>query len=137
MRLRKRASSTTLALQMTPMIDVVFLLLVFFMTVSQVSQLQRERVQLPEVDRADDQQPSQLTINIRQDGTMVIAGRAISLGEILQKIDRFQLTTGGELYRLQVVIRGDKRSTSQSINRLVRALNAMGIRAVRLAVEVQ
>ena len=38
MRLAKSATARRLEINMTPMIDVTFLLLIFFMTVNQVSQ---------------------------------------------------------------------------------------------------
>ena len=47
MRLSKHRRAGVPLMNMTPMIDVVFLLLIFFMTVSQVSQINRERLRLP------------------------------------------------------------------------------------------
>ena len=43
---------------MTPMIDVTFLLLIFFMTVSQVSKLNREQLELPRQQGTEEQQPT-------------------------------------------------------------------------------
>ena len=37
-------------MNMTPMIDIVFLLIIFFMTVSQVSEVNRERLDLPQAE---------------------------------------------------------------------------------------
>ena len=42
-------------LNLTPMIDVVFLLLIFFMTVSQVSKINKERLDLPQQQGAEEQ----------------------------------------------------------------------------------
>ena len=58
MRLCKRRRPTKVAMNMTPMIDVTFLLLIFFMTVSQVSKLNREQLELPRQQGTEEQQPT-------------------------------------------------------------------------------
>ncbi|GIW57036.1 MAG: biopolymer transporter ExbD/TolR [Nitrospiraceae bacterium] len=136
MRLRKRSPSTILALNMTPMIDVVFLLLIFFMTVSQVSKLQREPIQLPQVERAEEQQSAELTINVRQDGTILLAGEPVLSEELARELSRLKNRAGGDPSRLRVLIRADERSASRTVNELVTGLSSLGIQAVRIAVEV-
>jgi biopolymer transport protein ExbD len=136
MRLRKRSPSTVLALNMTPMIDVVFLLLIFFMTVSQVTKLQREPIQLPEVERAEEQQPAEVTVNVRQDGTVLLSGRPVTPDELARELDRLKHALGGDPSRIRVLIRADERSASRAVNQLVAGLSSLGIHAVRIAVEV-
>ena len=58
MRLSKRRRSTKAAMNMTPMIDVAFLLMIFFMTVSQVSKLNREQLELPRQQGTEEQEPA-------------------------------------------------------------------------------
>ena len=74
MRLSKRRRSTRANVDITPMIDVVFLLLIFFITVSQMSQSQNDPVQLTRLSGSIDQEPTLLTINIRQGGEIVVGG---------------------------------------------------------------
>ena len=61
MRLSRRRRSTTARMNMTPMIDVVFLLNIFFITVAQVSEVNNVRLELPRQQGSDDQKPSVLT----------------------------------------------------------------------------
>ena len=53
MRLSKR-HNPGLQMNMTPMIDVTFLLLIFFMTVSQVSAVNKEQLELPQLKGSED-----------------------------------------------------------------------------------
>ena len=47
MRLKKKAEMKDVQLQMTSMIDVVFLLLIFFMCVTEMNKLEAESLTLP------------------------------------------------------------------------------------------
>ena len=64
---------------MTPMIDIVFLLIIFFMTVSQVSEVNRERLELPQQQGSQDQKPAVLTININELGEILVGGSRLSV----------------------------------------------------------
>lgn len=136
MRLHKHRHTTVISMNMTPAIDMVFNLLIFFMVVSQVSQLQREPVQLPQVDQAQEQQPSELTINVRRDQTFVIAGRQVELSDVASELLQLRERSGNDPDRIRVVIRADERVPSRAVNDLVRVLNELGIRLVRIAVQV-
>jgi biopolymer transport protein ExbD len=137
MRLSKRKHTTIFAVNMTPAIDMVFNLLIFFMTVSQVSHLQREAIQLPKVDTAEEQQPAELTVNVRQDGTMVVAGQVMTLTSVAKELANLIESRGGDVSQVHVVIRADERGSSRTVNDLVRLLNRLQIHAVRIAVQVQ
>lgn len=135
MRLHKHRHTTVISMNMTPAIDMVFNLLIFFMVVSQVSQLQREPVQLPQVDQAQEQQRSELTINVRRDQTFVIAGRQVELSDVASELLQLRERSGNDPDRIRVVIRADERVPSRAVNDLVRVLNELGIRLVRIAVQ--
>jgi biopolymer transport protein ExbD len=82
MRLSKHKRRSLPLMNMTPMIDVVFLLLIFFMTVSQVSKLNRENVDLPRLKGAEDQRPTILTINVTQEGRTIVSGNPLSTARL-------------------------------------------------------
>ncbi len=73
MRLSKRKHGNALHVNMTPMIDIVFLLIVFFMTVSQISESSKERLQLPQLEGSQDLQPATLTVNINRAGDILVS----------------------------------------------------------------
>ena len=125
------------SLNMTPMIDIVFLLIIFFMTVTQVSEANKERLELPELQGTLEQKPTVLRINILQDGEMRVSGRSITIAGLLDLVDRELARQGGNRARVSVVLRGDQRGNSRVPNAVIRALGKMGIARVRLAVESQ
>ena len=65
-------------LDLTPMIDIVFNLVIFFMVVSELSNLDVEQVALPTASQARDPQPEVarvLHLNVRDTGAMLVRGR--------------------------------------------------------------
>jgi len=68
-------------LNMTPMIDVVFQLLLFFMLVTEMSKMEAEAISLPTATKGiEDRKPlhNRLVINVKKEGTIVINRREFS-----------------------------------------------------------
>src|SRR5690242_9987000 len=76
MKLSTFQKRKALDINMTPMIDVVFQLLIFFMTCSQVSEANREALELPKLKGTEDQANSELIVNIDQDGGLKLGADA-------------------------------------------------------------
>ena len=77
MNFRKKRGATEPGFQIAPMIDVVFLLLCFFVTSQVFSQWETEiDIKLPTAESGNTPQrlPGEIIINVRADGTMVGAG---------------------------------------------------------------
>jgi len=136
MRLSKRKRETRAAMNMTPMIDIVFLLIIFFMTVTQVSKINREQVELPQLQGAEDQKPMTLTVNVDRDGTIVVSGNQVTTSRLLAIVSRELAKVGDDPNRLTVVLRADRRGTSRVVNEIVKSLARLQITRVRIAVEV-
>ena len=136
MRLTKRKRPTRPNIDITPMIDVVFLLLIFFITVSQMSQTQIDPVELPKLSGSIDQQPTTLTINIRQGGELVVDGTVFTESALIGVISRSLGSVNDDPTRVKVVIRADQRTLSGAVNRVVTSLGRMQITRIRMAVQV-
>jgi biopolymer transport protein ExbD len=136
MRLCKRKRITSARINMTPMIDIVFLLIIFFMTVSQVSEINRERLVLPEQAGSDDQKPAILTININDVGEILVGGIKYPFTDLIALVADELARVGDEPSRLTVVVRADRRVPSRFVNRTVSALAQLDIRKVRIPVQV-
>jgi len=68
-------------LQMTSMIDVVFLLIIFFMLVTEMSKMEAESLSLPTATKGiDDKDPpkNRVVINIKSKGNIVVQRREYS-----------------------------------------------------------
>jgi biopolymer transport protein ExbD len=136
MRLTKHRRSTRPEMDMTPMIDIVFLLIIFFMTVTQVSKLNKEQLELPKLKGTEDQRPSVVTVNVTETGEIRVSGRTLSSGEFVSMVNRELRRVGDDPNLLRIVIRADQRGASAGVNSIVAALNNLQIKRVRIAVEV-
>ena len=135
MKLSKHRHATIAAMDMTPMIDIVFLLLIFFMTVSQVSEINKVRLSLPKLEGSDDQKPAVVTLNIDASGQMIMSGRNVTLGDVITAVSDELRRLGDDPSRLTFVLRADERSESRPVNQVISALGRMQVKKVRLAVQ--
>lgn len=107
MNFRSRFTPESAGFQMAPMIDVVFLLLCFFITTQIFSQWETEiNITLPTATTGDTPQrlPGEIIINIRADGETSVNQRILTgpaLGALLQDVS--------DLYPGQpILLRADK-----------------------------
>ena len=110
---------------MTPMIDMVFLLLVFFMTVSTLAQANRQVVlELPESASSD--VPNDLsdrgTISIDATGQIYMGSIPQTLQEMQSLLKKF-LTENSEL---RIHLRADRTTEYQYIKKVLRACAEVG-----------
>lgn len=119
------------ALNLTPMIDVVFTLLVFFMLATTFAE--RERLldlELPYASTADARkaEPEELVINVPKEGGVWIDGRSVQ-DEQLAKV----LTdTARRDRRTVVTIRGDRRVAYDGVVHVLDACMQAGLSDVSL-----
>jgi biopolymer transport protein ExbD len=109
MRVPTRSVSGEVGFNMTPMIDVVFQLIIFFLLSSHLAKQEKE-VPLPlpaaasgKAEAADDR--PRLTVNVLADGTLLVANRMVT-AEDLTPLLRERRAAHGEA--LEVRIRGDR-----------------------------
>ena len=117
------------------MIDIVFLLIIFFMTVTQVSKLNKEQMELARQKGSADQQTAAVTINIAADGEYRIAGNKVSLARLVSLVAGELNAVGGDASRLKVTVRTDRRGISRYTNEVMKALSKIGVVRVNNAVE--
>ncbi len=121
------------------MIDVVFLLIIFFMTTAKVAQLTRTEIDLP-LERGDQQatpDEAGLVINITVSGEIIVASRIVGLAE-LEGIVLSEIRKDPErpAAQLKLLLRADRTVAALYLNRVVRMLDSLGVGAARLATEV-
>ena len=136
MRLTKHRRNTRPEMDMTPMIDIVFLLIIFFMTVTQVSKLNKEQLDLAKLKGTQDQKPSVVTVNIMDSGEIRVSGSTLPLSELISLINRELRRVGDEPKLLTIVLRIDQRGTSATPNEVIKSLKKLFIDKVHFAVEV-
>jgi len=116
MRIRSKLKSAELDL--TPMVDVVFLLIVFFtLVINFAAADQNERVRLPvsELAQPPELPPTEpMTLHVLADGNIIYNGIEYSLEGLQRPIGdhlRFLRVMDISLERVTVIIRGDAQST--------------------------
>ena len=77
MNINKHDPETDMEMEMTPMIDVVFLLIIFFILITDMSQADLEDLQLPKAENADPDKPDPTkpqrpVLNINHAGVMKV-----------------------------------------------------------------
>lgn len=126
MNFRKKSRGTLPALQMTAMMDVVFLLLCFFVTTSVFSQWENEiDIKLPTAKTATvpDRMPGEIILNVARDGSVTINQHALALDELSARLRRVVKFYPGQ----PVVIRADKATSYNSLIKVVDACRAADV----------
>jgi len=136
MRLTRHRRATIAEMDMTPMIDIVFLLLIFFMTVTQVSELNKERLELPKLAGAEDQKHTTLTVNVDDSGDVLVSGNRITIAHLLTLVSIELAKLGDDPSRLTIVLRADERGNCRTVNQIVNALGRLQVTRLRIAVQV-
>ncbi|MCC9607247.1 biopolymer transporter ExbD [Blastopirellula sp. JC732] len=120
---------------MTPMIDVVFLLIIFFLVSSHLAK-QESQLPLPlptaetGTEIVDDQSP-RVVVNVERDGKILLAGKAVTLEEIGKRLE-FQRGQSGD--DLEVRIRCDRNVPYEYVKPIMLAAAEAGVWNVNFAV---
>ncbi|MCP4834169.1 MAG: biopolymer transporter ExbD [Phycisphaera sp.] len=124
-----------LPLDMTPMIDIVFQLLIFFLVTAQLSQYSRADLDLPEEagEKTDEASEAGLIINVLADGTLEIASAEISVEELRILAIDLVAESDGSVSPARPLVRADRNAPTASLNKVLSTLQRAGIPAVRIA----
>ena len=127
-------SSRAPTLALTSMLDVIFLLLCFFVTVSVFSQWENEiSISLPSAKTADEpgRLPGEIVVNLDKEGFVKVNGTVMSLEDLESRLGRISKFYPGQ----QVIIRADKDSRYESLVKVIDACRAGNVWNFSLATE--
>lgn len=120
------------------LIDVVFLLIIFFVvTAAKEKEIIDRSIQLAQAkyaEAAQERPPNQITINVDEDGDMNISKSPITMS-VLGKILRSHFDAGER--RLPIVIRADAQTEYRHVDRIQTVIKEHGFYEVRLAAEAK
>lgn len=118
-------------LNLTPMIDIVFLLIIFFMVGTQFSELEREfDVQVPKVTdaRPMSNRPDALVVHVRRNGDIALSNEVLSVDQLYER-----LTEARKKYQgTAVVVRGDAAVPYQGVADVLSICHRAKIQSVSL-----
>lgn len=131
---QKETSLLEADVNLTPLVDIVFLLLIFFMVTSTFAREQSLNVELPEVSSASGKTdgPSPLVISISETGATIIEGKEVPPAELMARLKDIT-QKNNDLPRTAVVVRADKKTPHGQVVKVLDACDRAGIRNVSLA----
>lgn len=122
--IRFRRTSPDVRLEMTPMIDVIFLLLTFFIF-ALVLMVRAEvlDVQLPEIGAGEKPSGELITIALERDGRIVLDGQPVELGGLVERVR----TLRHERPEAKLVIAVDREGRSGALIQVADTLAGAGL----------
>jgi biopolymer transport protein ExbD len=135
MRVPTRPRLQGVSVDITSLIDVIFLLIIFFLAASHfVKSEAREKIDLPAAVEGEDEQNEQggrLIVTISKEGVLSVAGRVVAMEEIQQMLfDGFTKDRD----KFEVRIRGDKAVPYKQIEPLMIECAKIGIVKLKFGV---
>ena len=130
-RPRRKSLYEEQELNMTPLIDCVFLLLIFFMVTTVFKQPYSLQVVLPEAQQAQIVEEKKLVATITQDGRMEINRHLVTLDDLEQVLLREKEGTRS----LTLVVRTDQETPHKYLLDLFEVAKRVGIEKIPLATE--
>ncbi|MDT8397274.1 MAG: biopolymer transporter ExbD [Pseudomonadales bacterium] len=129
----QRQLKEEVSVNLTPLIDVVFLLLIFFMVTTTFSRDTNLRINLPQADgQPSEANPEQIEIQVNQNGSYAVNGRAL-INTQLETLKRALAEVSGGNTNTELVITADANSTHQAVVTALDAVAQLGFTRLNIA----
>ncbi|MBR0057362.1 MAG: biopolymer transporter ExbD [Kiritimatiellae bacterium] len=112
-------------LQMSAMIDMVFLLIIFFMTASHMNAVRNEELDMPVASHANvpKERMERWTVNVAADG-------AVSSGQTPVALDELRVMVAGRVAEdpgTKVYLRADRQTPHRAVRQVMNAMAESGV----------
>jgi biopolymer transport protein ExbD len=111
--------------QMAPMIDMVFLLLIFFMCASSISQNRTMKMEMPVASKGvvPKERPDRWTVNILADGSIFSGDKASTIDELKAEVtERLKSEPKTKVY-----VRADANAKHKEVKKILNAMASIGV----------
>lgn len=139
MNRQRQDNHATFTGDLTPMIDITFLLIAFFMVIINFADLERdERIRLPSSVLAkppDYAVKDAIVLQLTKAGTVIIGGEDVAFAAVSARLQRERLallSRNRSPARAQVVIRADSNSPAGDVQQLIRSCRESGFQQFML-----
>lgn len=132
MKFRDSQAQAPAELELAPMIDIVFLLLIFFIVSWQFARFERDmEVEVPTAEETDKnaRKAGEIIINIRNDGQIILSGRETTDELLLDKLKGIARDYPNQA----VILRGDGEASFEHIIKVLDQIKEAGIWNVAFA----
>jgi biopolymer transport protein ExbD len=146
MKFKSSTDDDELEINLTPLIDIVFLLLIFFMVSTTFTKESQLKIQLPEAkaEPAAAQKNPQLVIEISSLGVYAVKGPADAearqvlntSSDALQRVIK-SAAQDQEKDKMIVIIRADKQTPHEAVIRALSVAGQIGLSRITFATESQ
>ncbi len=132
-RIRRRRAPE---INLTSLIDVVFLLLIFFMVSTTFDKIGRLKVELPRADVAAEQEgkPDQITVVVDAQGHYYVNDQEL-INTAIETVKRALEKEAGERRDLPLVISADGKAPHQSVITVMDAASQLGMTRMAFAIK--
>jgi biopolymer transport protein TolR len=132
---RHRRRPVMSEINVTPMVDVMLVLLIIFMVSAPLLTV-GVPIDLPQTQaKSLDQDKEPLTVSVKLDGEVFLQNSEIKVDELVPKLQAITQARGGLDERIYV--RGDRKVDYGTVMRVMGRLSAAGFRRVALVTEVE
>ena len=130
----KRSNKLQSVPNLTPLIDVVFLLLIFFMVSTSFSRETRLLVSLPEADGEVVSSAEAIEVLVTREGNYAINGRQLISSDARSLMRGLELESGGDSSRSLVLV-ADAQAVHQSVVTAMEAIGQAGFASMSIATQ--
>ena len=133
MKFRRGAQQNELAINITPLIDVVFLLLIFFMVTTSFNRENWMQVNLPQANAQTPEAPAaRIDVVVDRDGNYLVNGDALVNNRITTLIAALEREGGGD-DSLLVVLTADENARHQAVVTAMEGIGRAGFASLQIA----
>jgi len=129
----ERQLKEEVSVNLTPLIDVVFLLLIFFMVTTTFTRDTNLLINLPEASgEVMDVAPDQIEVMVAQNGSYAVNGRGLVNSQLSILMDAIEEMSAGDR-SLPVIITADANTSYQSVVTVMDAVAQLGFSQLNIA----
>ncbi|MDA1014637.1 MAG: biopolymer transporter ExbD [Planctomycetota bacterium] len=136
MRIPAQRDRSGLQVNITPLIDVVFLLIIFFLVASHFIRSEtREPIELPTAKQGRDDEakhPRRLVITVNAEEQLFVGGKSVSTEDVRSMIMSGRAEHG---IAFELRIRGDKQAAFRAVRPIIEWCAKSGITKLKFAVQ--
>lgn len=122
-------------LAMAPMVDIVLLLICFYLLVAKTTQDQEDpNIELPKIvsEQAFEERPAELIVNVHTDDRVVVNGQALEMDALRTLLAGEQAKAVRDDRQVLVVVRADKRQRYGLLDEVLKTCREAGMGQVLL-----
>jgi len=131
--LKRKQKTEDAEIDMTPMLDVVFIMLIFFIVTTSFVKESGVTVDKPYAPTAEKKKNASIFVAIKEAGTIWVSKKEIDIKNLRGLIEDIRL----ENPEGQVVVQADKRAKAGILLKTIDAIKAAGVKDVSVAARIE